>query len=330
MSNFMSLFIALIVAAITYGTPLLFGTLGEILTEKSGNLNLGVEGIMFMGGAIGLGGVFYYEKAAASPSGFVAVLVGLLCAFLAGALASLIFCFITTTLRANQNVTGLALSIFGTGVGQFVGEYMRVQEGGFISIGNTLKGYFQDSPFPAALRNIPVVGNILFGNSIFFYLAVLLAVALFFYLNRTRSGLYLRSVGESPATADAAGINVTRYKYAATVLGGGISAIGGMVYITTIAGCVWNHEGLSGVGWLAVALVIFCMWRPLNAIWGSVLFGALMILYLRLVLPFIPTQLYKILPYVVTVIVLIVSSMRNSKENQPPANLGLPYFREDR
>ena len=330
MSNFMNLFIALIVAAITYGTPLLFGTLGEILTEKSGNLNLGVEGIMFMGGAIGLGGVFYYEKAVASPSGFVAVLVGLLCAFLAGALASLIFCFITTTLRANQNVTGLALSIFGTGVGQFVGEYMRVQEGGFISIGNTLKGYFQDSPFPAALRNIPVVGNILFGNSIFFYLAVLLAVALFFYLNRTRSGLYLRSVGESPATADAAGINVTRYKYAATVLGGGISAIGGMVYITTIAGCVWNHEGLSGVGWLAVALVIFCMWRPLSAIWGSVLFGALMILYLRLVLPFIPTQLYKILPYVVTVIVLIVSSMRNSKENQPPANLGLPYFREDR
>ena len=103
-----------------------------------------------------------------------------------------------------------------------------------------------------------------------------------------------------------------------------------MVYITTIAGCVWNHEGLSGVGWLAVALVIFCMWRPLSAIWGSILFGALMILYLRLVIPFVPTQLYKILPYVVTVIVLIMSSMRNNKEKQPPANLGLSYFREDR
>lgn len=147
---------------------------------------------------------------------------------------------------------------------------------------------------------------------------------------KSRSGLYLRAVGESPATADAAGINVTRYKYLATIIGGGISAVGGMVYITTIAGCVWNHEGLSGVGWLAVALVIFCTWRPLSAIWGSVLFGALMILYLRLQLSFIPTQLYKILPYVVTVIVLVVSSMRNNKEKQPPEALGLSYFREDR
>ena len=207
---------------------------------------------------------------------------------------------------------------------------MRVSEGGYISISNRLAGYFQNAPFPAFLQKIPLVGGILFGNSLFFYLAVLLAVALFWYLNKTRSGLYLRAVGESPATADAAGINVTRYKYLATVIGGGISAIGGMVYIMTIAGCVWNHEGLSGEGWLAVALVIFCMWRPLSAIWGSVLFGALMILYLRLVIPFIPTQLYKILPYVVTVVVLIVSSMRNNKEKQPPASLGLSYFREDR
>ena len=322
MSNFLSLFLALVIAAITYGTPLLFGTLGEILTEKSGNLNLGVEGIMFMGGALGLGGVFYYEKAAGGgASGFIAVLVGVLCAFLAGALASLIFSFLTTTLRANQNVTG---------VGQFMGEYMRVRENGYIALGNTLQGFFQNSPFPAFLQKIPVVGGVLFGNSVFFYLGLILAGGMFFFLNRTRAGLYLRSVGESPATADAAGIAVERYKYLATVIGGGVSAVGGMVYIMTIAGCVWNHEGLSGVGWLAVALVIFCMWRPLSAIWGSVLFGALMILYLRLVIPFIPTQLYKILPYVVTVIVLIVSSMRNNKEKQPPASLGLAYFREDR
>ncbi len=331
MSEFLSLFIALIVAAITYGTPLLFGTLGEILTEKSGNLNLGVEGIMFMGGALGLGGVFYYEKAAgAGANGFAAVIIGVACAFLAGAFASLIFSFLTITLRANQNVTGLALSIFGTGVGQFIGEYMRVRENGYISIGNSLKGFFQNSPFPGALQKIPVVGGVLFGNSIFFYLGLILAVGMFFFLDRTRAGLYLRSVGESPATADAAGLSVERYKYLATVIGGGISAVGGMVYIMTIAGCVWNHEGLSGVGWLAVALVIFCLWRPLAAIWGSVLFGALMILYLRLALPFVPTQLYKILPYVVTVIVLIVSSMRNNREKQPPASLGLAYFREER
>ena len=331
MSQYLNLFIALLVAAITYGTPLLFGTLGEVLTEKSGSLNLGVEGIMFMGGAVGLGGVFYYEKAAgAGASGPLAVGIGILCAFLAGALASLIFSFLTITLRANQNVTGLALSIFGTGIGQFIGEYMRVAEGGYIAISSRLAGFFQNSPFPDFLRNIPVVGSVFFGGSVFFYLGVLAAIALSWYLNRTRSGLHLRSVGESPATADAAGIGVTRYKYLAAVIGGGVSAIGGMVYIMTIAGCVWNHEGLSGEGWLAVALVIFCMWRPLVAVWGSVLFGALMILYLRLALPFVPTQLYKILPYVVTVIVLIVSSMRNNREKQPPASLGLSYFREDR
>ena len=330
MEQFITLFIALIVAAVTYGTPLLFGTLGEILTEKSGNLNLGVEGILFMGGAFGLGGVFYYEKLASSPNGYVAILVGLFFAFLAGAIASLIFSFITITLRANQNVTGLALSIFGTGVGQFMGEFMRVREGGYVAIGNELKAFFIASPFPKFLQDIPYAGKILFSHSFFFYLAIILAVVLYLYLNKSRSGLYLRAVGESPATADAAGINVTGYKYLSTIIGGGISAIGGMVYITTIAGCVWNHEGLSGVGWLAVALVIFCTWRPLSAIWGSVLFGALMILYLRLQISFIPTQLYKILPYVVTVIVLIISSMRNNKDKQPPASLGLNYFREER
>ena len=195
MANFMTLFITLIIAAITYGTPLLFGTLGEILTEKSGNLNLGVEGIMFMGGAMGLGGVYYYEKFASAPNGYLAIIIGILCAFLAGALASLIFSFLTITLRANQNVTGLALSIFGTGVGQFIGEYMRVSENGYISVSNMLKGYFQNSPFPKGLQDIPYIGGILFGNSFFFYLSVLCAVALYCYLNKTRSGLYLRSVG---------------------------------------------------------------------------------------------------------------------------------------
>ena len=330
MANFISMFIALIVAAITYGTPLFFGTMGEIATEKSGNLNLGVEGIMFMGGAIGLGSVFYYEKMVGTPNGFVAILIALLFAFLAGAIASLIYSFLTITLRANQNVTGLALSIFGTGVGQFIGEYMRVREGGYIAISNDLKDVFLNSPFPKFLQNIPFIGPIVFGNSIFFYLALVIALVMTVYLKKTRYGLNLRAVGESPATADAAGINVTKYKYLATIIGGGISAIGGMVYIMTISGCVWNHEGLAGVGWLAVALVIFCLWRPTAAIWGSVLFGALMILYLRFVVPFIPTQLYKILPYIVTVVVLVISSMRNKKDNQPPASLGLPYFREER
>ena len=323
-------FVSFIPRAVVQGIPLLFGSTGETLTEKSGNLNLGVEGILFMGGAFGLGGVFYYEKLASNPNGLVAIAIGILCAMVAGAFASLIFSFITITLRANQNVTGLALAIFGTGVGQFVGEFMRVREGGYVAVGNALKGYFIASPFPQFLQDIPYAGKLIFGHSFFFYLAVLLAVGMYLYLNKTRSGLHLRSVGESPATADAVGINVSRSRYLATVLGGAISAIGGMVYITTISGCVWNHEGLSGVGWLAVALVIFCTWRPLSAIWGSVLFGALMILYLRLSLSFIPTQLYKILPYLVTVIVLVVSSLRNNREKQPPEALGNSYFREER
>lgn len=286
---------------------------------------------MYMGGAMGLGAAFYYEKlAGTAASGPVAVMLAILFSFLAGALGALIFSFLTVSLRANQNVTGLALTIFGTGVGQFLGEYMRVREGTYVAVGNALKAAFQNSPFPKALQDLPVAGPLLFGYNIFVYLGVAMAVAMSLYLNQTRSGLQLRSVGESPATADAAGINVARYKYAATILGGGISAIGGMVYIMTVAGAVWNHEGLAGEGWLAVALVIFCLWNPLRALWGSALFGGLMILYLRLVLPFFPTQLYKILPYVVTVVVLVAVSMRQRRENQPPASLGNAYFREER
>lgn len=327
----MNTLITLITAGITFGTVLMYGTLGEILTEKSGNLNLGVEGIMYMGGAFGLAGAFYYEKAAgASVIGPVAIIIALLCAFLAGCAASAIYSFLTITLRTNQNVTGLALSIFGTGVGQFVGELMRVKEGGYVALSNGLKNAFAASVLPDFLVKIPLIGPILFSHTIFFYMAVILAVAMWYYLSQTRSGMYLTAVGESPSTSDAAGINITRYKYLATIIGGGISAIGGMVYIVTTAGCVWNHEGLSGVGWLAVALVIFCVWRPLNAIWGSVIFGSMMIMYLRVAIPFIPTQLYKILPYVVTVIVLVITSMRNSRDKQPPASLGLNYFREER
>ncbi len=322
--------LALVIAAILNGTPLLFGTMGEILTEKSGNMNLGVEGMMYMGGAVGLAGAFYYGKAAGeSAFGPAAVIIAILCAFIAGAFGALIFSFITISLRANQNVTGLALAIFGTGAGQFIGEFMRTKEGGFVAVSNEMKAAFQGSPFPKFLQDIPYVGQLLFQQNIFVYLGIILALAMAFFISRTRFGLNLRSVGESPATADAAGINITRYKYLATIIGGGISAIGGMVYIMTIAGCVWNHEGLSGEGWLAVALVIFCLWKPQNALWGSALFGALMILYLRLPLA-IPNEIYKILPYFVTVIVLVVTSLRKKRENQPPASLGLAYFREDR
>ena len=323
--------VALISAAVLNGAPLMYGTSGEILTQKSGNMNLGVEGLMFMGGAFGLLGAFTYGNAAGeNASGAVAVIIALLCAFAAGMAGSLIFSFLTITLRANQNVTGLALTIFGTGLGQFVGELMRLRVGGNVSISNTLKLAFSGSPFPQFLQDIPYLGKLVFSYNIFVYLGVIMIIVMHRFLNKTRKGLYLRAVGESPATADAAGISVTKYRYIATVLGGGISATGGMVYTMTIAGTVWNHTGLSGEGWIAVALVIFCLWKPINSLWGSVLFGALLILYLRLPIPFIPTQIYKVVPYIVTALVLIMVSIRQRREDQPPAALGTAYFREDR
>ena len=198
----MTFLLNLITAAVLYGTPLLYGTSGEILTEKSGNLNLGVEGMMFMGGALGLGAAFYYEKlAGAAVSAPLAVVIAIAASFLAGALAALLFSFLTITLRANQNVTGLALTIFGTGVGQYIGEFMRVREGTYVAVSNTLKGAFNGSPFPVFLQELPVVGRLLFSHSIFTYLGIAMAVAMGLYLHRSRSGLYLRAVGESPATA---------------------------------------------------------------------------------------------------------------------------------
>ena len=324
-------YIGLIKAAILNGTPLLFGTSGEILTEKSGNMNLGVEGLMYMGGSVGLAGAFLYGNAMGeNANGFVAVIISILAAFAAGAMGALIFSFLTITLRANQNVSGLALTIFGTGFGQFVGELMRIKVGGNVSISNYLKGFYANSPFPKAMQDIPVIGQLLFSYNIFVYIGIIMVLVMSLFMYKTRKGLYLRAVGESPATADSAGINVTLYKYTATIIGGGISALGGMVYTMTIASSVWNHTGLAGEGWVSVALVIFVLWKPLNALWGSVLFGGLLILYLRLPILFIPTQIYKIVPYIFTALVLILVSIKQKKENQPPAALGLPYFREER
>ncbi|MBR2809132.1 MAG: ABC transporter permease [Erysipelotrichaceae bacterium] len=323
--------IGLIKAAVLNGTPLLYGTSGEILTEKSGNLNLGVEGLMYMGGAFGLCGAFVYGNLAGEgANGIVAVTISIICAFLAGCFGSLIYGFLTITLRCNQNVTGLALSIFGTGLGQFVGEVMRNSVGGNVAISNALKVFYSNSPFPEFLRKIPVLGEVVFGYNIFVYLGILICVIMAYFMRKTEQGLNLRAVGESPSTADTVGINVTKYKYLATVIGGGISAMGGMVYTMTISATVWNHLALSGEGWLAVALVIFCLWRPLNAVWGSILFGGLIILYLRVPLSFLPTEIYKIVPYIFTSIILIFVSLRKKRENQPPASLGLPYFREER
>lgn len=331
-TSFFNSFVLLFAAAGAYGTALMFGTVGEVLTEKSGNLNLGVEGIMYMGGIFGLIAPNLYESAVGegNASPLVAILLAIVAAFAVGALAGALFSFITVTLRANQNVTGLAMATFGTGVAKFAGELRRLKVGGYVTLSNNLKFAFDKHIMPQFLKNIPVIGKIFFDQSEFFYLAIIVAVLMHLFLTKTKTGLYLRAVGESPVTADAAGINITKYKYLATIVGGGISAVGGMVYTMTTAGCVWIEASLAGTGWLAVALVIFCTWRPLKSTWSSVLFGALMIMYLRIIIKSFPIELYKILPYVVTIIVLVITSMRNIKDKQPPASLGVNYFREDR
>lgn len=319
--------LSFIVAAVLAGTPLLFGTAGEVLTEKSGNLNLGVEGMMFMGGVAGLAGSYYYEQAAAAPIGWVSVLIAIVCAFLCGMLGAVIYGFLTITLRANQNVTGLALTIFGTGFGNFFGEAMHNSVGSFVAVSDVTKKAF--SAGIPVLSDLPVVGKLLFSYNVLVYLAIALALLLAWFLGRTRQGLNLIAVGESPATADAAGINVARYKYLSTCIGGGIAGLGGMYIVMVTCSGVWVHNCISGYGWLAVALVIFATWSPLRSIFCALVFGGLSVL--RYYLPLnIPMQIYDILPYVVTVIVLVAISMRNKRENQPPASLGSAYFREER
>ena len=317
------------VAAVLMGTTLMFGTLGEILTEKVGNLNLGVEGLIYMGGASGLIAAWLYETSGGTNP-LVGAAIALVAAFLLSAVGSLVYAFLTVTLRANQNVAGLALSIFGVGFGKFFGEYFRQVAGGRLMISDSTCDVFTTAIFPQFLRNIPVLGPALFGYNFMIYLGLVIALGMHLFLTRTRRGLSLRSIGEDPATADAAGINVTLYKYLATCVGGGICGLGGLYFTMVSGGGNWAADAMDGKGWLAVALVIFALWRPLRAIWGSVLFGGLTIMYMRATWLHIPTEIYKILPYIVTVIVLVVISIHQKRENQPPASLGNAYFREER
>lgn len=322
--------ISFVIAAVAAGAPLLFGTLGELLTEKSGNLNLGVEGMMYMGGVAGLAGAYYYEQAAgAASSGAVAAAIATVCAFLAAAFGAFLYSVLTITLRANQNVTGLALTIFGTGFGNLVGEAMGNAAGGFVAVSQSTKNVFIGG-IPV-LKDLPVVGKLLFSYNYLVYLGLVLAVALAWFLDRTRTGLDLRSVGEDPGTADAAGIDVTRYKYLATCVGGGISGLGGLYVVMAQQQGVWVHDCVNGKGWIAVALVIFATWSPWRALVGSMVFGGLSVL--RLYMSWGGNRLapiYDIVPYVATVAVLIVVSIRQRRESQPPASLGNAYFREER
>jgi len=326
----MSVILVFLQKAITQGIPLLLGANGEILTEKSGNLNLGIPGLMYMGGVGGLIGAFLYENSTANPIPFVGMLIALICCLVISALGALIYSVLTITLRANQNVTGLALTTFGMGFGNFFGGSLSKLAGGVgqLSTATTASAFRATIP---GLSDLPVVGDLIFGHGFLTYFAVIITIVLSWFLFKTRTGLNLRAVGESAATADAAGINVSRYKYLATVIGGMLAGLGGLYFVMEYTGGTWVNNGFGDRGWLAIALVIFARWRPLNAIWGSFLFGALYILYL-----YIPglgrsaQEVFKSLPYLVTIVVLVITSLRKKREDQPPVCLGIAYFRESR
>ena len=319
--------------AVMQGIPLLFGSTGEIITEKSGNLNLGIPGIMYVGGISSVIGAFLYEQAVGSANinPFLAILIPLLCCMLGSLLMGLIYAFLTTTLRANQNVTGLALTTFGVGFGNFFGgSLIKLTSSDMPSITLTATSNCFRATLPFA-ENLGAVGTVLFSYSFLAYVAIIVALIAAYVLKRTRTGLELRAVGENPATADAAGISVGRYKYAATCIGSVIAGLGGLYYVMDYACGIWSNDAFGDRGWLAIALVIFAVWKPDMSILGSILFGGLFIVHNYIPNLDVSTQeLIKMLPYLVTIIVLIIISMRKKRENQPPASLGLSYFREDR
>ena len=325
--------IAFIQRAIMQGIPLLFGSTGEIITEKSGHLNLGIPGIMYVGGISGVIGAFLYEQSvpAEAMNPFLTVAIPLLCTLLGALLMGLIYCLLTVTLRANQNVTGLALTTFGVGFGNFFGgSLIKLTDSDVPSITLTTTSQVFSKSLPFADK-LGWFGEVFLSYSFLAYSAIIIALIAAYVLNKTRVGLNLRAVGENPATADAAGINVNRYKYLATCIGSMIAGLGGLYYVMDYASGIWSNDAFGDRGWLAIALVIFAVWKPTSSILGSFLFGGLYVAH-----NYIPglsmsvQEIFKMLPYLVTILVLVITSTRRRRENQPPAHLGLSYFREDR
>jgi len=323
--------VAFIQRAVVQGVPLLFGSTGEIITEKSGNLNLGTAGVMYVGGMAGVIGAFLYESSVDKVNPILAVLIPMLSTVLGSLVMGLIYSFLTVTLRANQNVTGLALTTFGVGFGNFFGGSLIKITGSdmpSIALSQTSACFKHTLPFADKLG---LFGDIFLSYSFLAYVAIAIALIASFFFNKTKSGLHLRAVGENPATADAAGINVSRYKYVSTCIGSIIAGFGGLYYVMDYADGVWSNDGFGDRGWLAIALVIFAVWKPKLSILGSILFGGLFVVHNYIPnLTMASQEIFKMTPYVVTIIVLVIVSMRRKRENLPPASLGLSYFREER
>ena len=318
----MNMFIKFLIAAVFAGTPLLFGTLGEIMNEKAGHLNLGVEGMMAMGACAGFMAGYLSDS----------LLIALLAAFGAGMLGALIYAVLTITFMADQNVTGLTLTIFGVGLSNFAGEFMLISSpSSSLKLPEQITAQISNVNIPG-LSDIPLLGPLLFQYNIFVYLGLVLALICGLYLKHSKTGLNVRAIGENPGAADAAGIKVTKLKYLNVLIGGGICGIGGAYCSMIINGGVWMNNPVNGQGWISVALVIFAVWNPLRAILGSFIFGAFNILkyYFPKTIITIPNAFYDMLPFVITALVLVITSIRKSKENSQPASCGTNYFREER
>ena len=314
--------LAFLVSAIRLGMTFLLGSTGETITEKSGHLNLGLPGVMCVGASCGCYAEYvYFSIVKSNINPFLAVLIPILATFLGGAFMGLIFSFLTVTLRTNQNVTGLAITTLGIGIS----DYMIDCASTIFSKGSK---YFT-APLPFA-DDLGWFGELFLSHGVFVYLAIIIAIVTSYVMSKTKVGLHLRAVGENPATADAAGINVSLYRYSATCIGCGIAGLGGLSFVMAYLHGNWEYC-IDDIGWLAIALVIFTVWKPNVAILGSVIFGALYIASSYIVgVSFAGKELFKLLPYIVTIIVLVFTSIRSKKENQPPASLGLSYFREER
>lgn len=297
-------------AAIPAGTPLLFGTLGEVYAERSGVLNLGVEGMMIMGAVTGF--------AVAQTTG--SVLLGILAAAVVGGLMALIHAFTSVSLRVNQVVSGLALTMLGLGMSGLIGKPF---------VGQPLAVRLQPVNIPL-LSDIPVLGILLFRFDVMVYLGIALVPLLSFVLYKTRLGVTLRSVGENPAAADAMGVNVGLVRYAAVIFGGVMAGIGG-AYLSMAYAPAWIEGMTAGAGWIVIALTIFAIWDPRRALMGAYLFGGVRVLQFRLQPLGISPNLLNMLPFLLTIGVLWLSSGQAAKQRiGAPASLMSAYSREDR
>ena len=318
-----TLLVVLIASGIAYGTPLLYASLGELLAERSGVLNLGVEGMMLVGAVMGFWTV---QRVHTGPG--IALTAGILVAAVAGAAMASIHAFLVITFRASQIVSGLALTIFAGAVG--LSSYL----GNDLNLADAPARHTFHAVFPASMQRWPIIGPIVFGQDVLVYISWACVIAIWLYLSRTRPGLNVRSVGESPAAADTMGINVTAYRYAHTLVGGAFAGVAG-ASITLAITPQWVNGITGGAGWIAIALVIFAFWRPELCLVGAYFFGALQALAPQLQARHIslgPTVLWtNALPYVMTIVVLVVVSSGVARSRLgAPAALGNAYAREDR